>query len=465
MSSIRTRLFIILIAATGLIWLSATAWIYVDTKRQLEHVLDTRLMESARMVSSLVTSGEIALAARPDLPSASIPLLETAHLGYERQLSCQIWSFDGRLIGRSSGAPETELSNEVSGFSEREVNGEPWRVYAVADRAKGVRVLVGDRLGLRDRLVADLVRGLLLPAALMVPLLAFLIWASVGRGLRPLRRLTHGLKTRGPEDLSPIYLGNPPSEIRPVVDALNSLFGKVVAAREHERSFTAFAAHELRTPLAGLRTQVQVALAAKDPEVRKGALQQTLVAVDRTSRLVRQLLAMSALDAAPDEGEVQGIVVGPAIEDITAGVGTGKTAIRVEIDPALYHTTVWMNRELFHLTIRNLHENAIQHSPDDGIIRWFLDGTVNPPMISVEDEGPGIPENELDLVTDRFFRGRHRSAVGSGLGLAIVEAALKRARTALMLRNRQDRSGLRAGFGLPEQQLQNNLENAMAEDA
>jgi two-component system, OmpR family, sensor histidine kinase QseC len=447
-NSIRTRLFVILIAATGLIWLSGTAWIYLDSKRQLEHVLDTRLMESARMVSSLVTSGEIALTARADQPAASIPLPEPAHLGYERQLSCQIWSFDGRLIGRSSGAPETQLSDEASGFSEREVNGEPWRVYAVADRDKGVRVLVGDRLGLRDRLVTDLVRGLLLPAALMVPVLAFLIWASVGQGLRPLRRLTQGLKSRGPEDLSPVSVGTPPSEIRPVVEALNGLFGKVVAAREHERSFTAFAAHELRTPLAGLRTQVQVALAAKDPEIREGALKQTLVAVDRTSRLVRQLLAMSELDVVPDEGEPQDIAVGRAIEDIAASLRTSHTDVSVEIDPALHHTTIRMNRELFHLAVRNLHENAVQHSPAGGRVRWFLDASASPPVIAVEDEGPGIPEGEIGQVTHRFFRGRHRSAVGSGLGLAIVDTALQRAKATFVLRNRQDRSGVRAGFQL-----------------
>jgi two-component system sensor histidine kinase QseC len=447
-SSIRTRLFIILVAATGLIWLFATAWIYLDTRRQLEHVLDTRLMESARMVGSLVTSGEISLRARADQPAASIPLPDAAHAGYERQLSCQIWSFDGRLIGRSSGAPQAELSNETSGFSEREVGGEPWRVYAFTDRDQGIRVLVGDRLGLRDRLVADLVRGLLLPAIVVVPLLAFLIWASVGRGLRPLRRLTQGLKARGPDDLSPISLGDPPSEVRPVVEALNGLFGKVVAAREHERSFTAFAAHELRTPLAGLRTQVQVALAAKDPETREGALKQTLVAVDRTSRLVRQLLAMSALDAAAEDGEAQDIVIGPAIEEVMASLGAGKTGIQVTIDPVLYQASIRMNRELFQLAVRNLHENALQHSPEGGHIRWLLDGTAHPPVITVEDEGPGIPEDEIGLVTDRFFRGRNRSAVGSGLGLAIVEAALERAKATFVLRNRRDRSGLRAGFRL-----------------
>ncbi|MFC4173247.1 ATP-binding protein [Microvirga sp. GCM10011540] len=446
MTSIRTRLFVILVAATGLVWLCAAAWVYVHTQRQLQTVLDNRLMEAARMVSSLVEGDAIALAARAGTP-VSVP--EAVPLSYERQLSCQIWSFDGRLIGRSSGAPETELSNEASGFSEREVGGEPWRVYSVADRDKGIRVLVGDRSGLRDRLVTDLVGGLLLPAVLMMPLLAFLIWASVGRGLRPLRRLTHGLTERGAEDLCPISLGNPPSEIRPVVEALNGLFGKVAAAREHERSFTAFAAHELRTPLAGLRTQVQVALAAKDPETREGALRQTLVAVDRTTRLVRQLLEMSALDAATDGAGEQDIWVGQAIEEITAGLGTGRGGITVEIDPALRGMTCRMNRELFHLVVRNLHENAVQHSPPGGRVRWFLDDGVHPPAVAVEDEGPGIPEDEIGRVTDRFFRGRHRSAVGSGLGLAIVEAALKRAKGTLALRNRRDRSGLRAGFGLP----------------
>jgi two-component system sensor histidine kinase QseC len=447
-SSIRTRLFVILIAATTLIWLCATAWIYFDTRRQLQHVLDTRLMEAARMVGSLVTSGEIALSARAGGAPASIALPEPTSIGYERQLSCQIWSFDGRLIGRSSGAPEAALTNEASGFSEQEVGGEPWRVYAFADRDKGVRVLVGDRLGLRDRLVADLVRGLLLPAIVVVPLLAFLIWASVGRGLSPLRRLTQSLEARGPEDLSPVVAGGAPSEIRPVVEALNGLFGKVAAAREHERSFTAFAAHELRTPLAGLRTQVQVALAAKNAETREGALRQTLVAVDRTSRLVRQLLAMSELDAAQDEGEVQDIAVGSAIEDIAASPGTSHVDVVVEIDPALYRTTIRMNRELFHLAVRNLHENAVQHSPEGGLVRWFLDSNARPPMVVVEDEGVGIPDDEIGRVTDRFFRGRHRSEMGSGLGLAIVDAAFRRARAAFGLRNRRDRSGLQAGFAV-----------------
>ena len=113
---------------------------------------------------------------------------------------------------------------------------------------------------------------------------------------------------------------------------------------------------------------------------------------------------MSELDAVPDEGEPQEIAVGRAIEDIAASLRTSHTDVAVEIDPALHGTTIRMNRELFHLAVRNLHENAVQHSPAGGRVRWFLDGSASLPMIAVEDEGPGIPEDEIGQVTVAFNR-------------------------------------------------------------
>ena len=171
------------------------------------------------------------------------------------------------------------LSDKGTGFSERLINGETWRVFTVEDGGKGVRVLVGDRLGLRDHFVAEIMKGVLAPMALTVPLLGFLIWASLSRGLET---------------------GKIPTEIRPVIRSLNSLFARVQDALRHERDITAFAAHELRTPLAGLRMQAQIAIAARDETTRTAALRQILVGVDRTTRLVRQLLAIAKLDSAPD---------------------------------------------------------------------------------------------------------------------------------------------------------------------
>ena len=287
MISLRRRLFLILLVATGVIWLSAVIWIYQVSRAEVEHVLDTRLQEAARMVDSLVADHMPASVAE----SVVIPGGEPT--SYERQLSCQIWSLEGRLIARSAGAPVEQLAGPAPGFSERVVDGERWRIFTVDDAEKGVRVMIGDRLGLRDQLIADLIKGLLWPTLLVAPLLGLLIWVSLGRGLRPLGDITAALKARDAEDMRPIDASHAPEEIRPLANALNALFAKVEAARQQEREVTAFAAHELKTPLAGLKTQTQIALATSDDEIRNGALRQILSSVDRTTRLVRQLLVLA----------------------------------------------------------------------------------------------------------------------------------------------------------------------------
>jgi two-component system sensor histidine kinase QseC len=438
MTSLRWRLFFILMAATGAIWLGAAGWIYFRTKAEIEHVLDARLQEAARMVNSLVASSDIT-----QLSGAiPVPVSHPELVNYQRQLACQIWSLDGRLIAHSSGAPDTNLTDHVLGFSERIVDGETWRVYAIEDTDKGLRVLVGDRLGLRERLIVDLIKGLMAPAMLIAPLLGVLIWISIGRGLRPLLVLANELQSRGADDMSPIDASDAPLEVRPVADALNSLFAKVETARRHEREVTAFAAHELRTPLAGLKTQAQVALTASDPLVKEGALRQILFAVDRTARLVRQLLALAKLDADLDFEHEEDLRFWVVLNEIIDAPETTSTDRRVEVDPALRCVYVRANRELLTLALRNLHENAIIHAPSGGAVRWGIarDGA----SLFVEDEGPGVPEEELPLLTQRFFRGRHKSKSGSGLGLAIVDMALKRIGAVLRLRNRTDGGGLRA---------------------
>ena len=440
MTSLRTRLFAILVATTGLIWLCAATWIYIQTKNEVEHVLDTRLQEAARMVQSLVTNSDGTASHHAPADPAVVP----EQASYERQLSCQIWSLDGSLVARSSGAPNERLSDHPNGFSEREVDGETWRVYSIEDATKGIRVMVGDRLGLRERLVTDLIKGLLAPTLLIVPLLGLLIWTSLGRGLRPLQNMAEELQNRDAEDMRAIDAQHAPLEIRPVVDALNKLFDKVDAARRHEREVTAFAAHELRTPLAGLKTQAQIAMSAADPAIKAGALQQILISVDRTSRLVRQLLAVARLDARADTERNDHVNVGQMLEDVAAALHPTSDQIRVVLDPALHQTSLRTNLELLTVALRNLFENALQHMPNGGTARWSVQKGSGRLLIALEDEGPGIPDEELSHVANRFFRGRHRSASGSGLGLAIVELALRRLNASLTLKNRSDRTGLRA---------------------
>lgn len=438
MISLRRRLFALLLAATGVIWLSAVIWIYLGSRAELKHVFDARVREAARMVHSLVASGNMATAI------AATPFEGTS---YARQLSCQIWSFDGRLVARSTGAPDESLAQDKEGFAERQLNGEAWRVYTIVDAAKGLRVVVGDRIGLRDRLVRDLVAGLITPALLIVPLLAIMIWVSLGRGLRPLNAIAGEIAARDGEDMRPIDSEDAPTEVHPLLSALNGLFDKVEAARRHEREITAFAAHELRTPLAGLKTQAQVALAATEVPVREGALNKILVSVERTTRLTRQLLALAKLEATPERKTDSKASVGAVLREVVSSTPIPE-GIAVEFDPAIDQLPLSGDRENLHLVLRNLHENAVQHMPKGGRVVWK--GLSNGTGIIVEDDGPGIPDEELAVVARRFFRGRNRSAFGTGLGLTIAEMAADRLGTRLTFENRPDRQGLRCSVIWPQ---------------
>jgi two-component system sensor histidine kinase QseC len=437
MKSLRGRLFLILLAATGVIWLCAIAWISIGSRSELEHVLDARLQEAARMVHSLAmaTGADDATASERAPPA---PALLPSDAGYERQLSCQIWAFDGRLIARSSGAPNEALTGESAGFSNRQIKGETWRVYTIEDPAKGVRVVVGDRIGLRDRLVHDLVAGLAAPALLAFPLLGLLIWLCLGQGLRPLSKAAEDIASREGDDMRPVAPKEAPSEIQPLIGALNGLFAKVEAARAHEREITAFAAHELRTPLAGLKTQAQVALAAGDGDLREKALRQIIVSVDRTSRLVRQLLALARLDAGA-AGTPAETGLGALIRDLVEAVPHPPGVVTL-IDPDFARSERQVDRDTLSLVLRNLQENAVQNMTD-GTIHWRLRGK---DQLVIEDEGPGIPVEELGLVRQRFYRGRKAAGSGSGLGLAIADAATRRLGATLAIANRTDRTGVRA---------------------
>jgi two-component system, OmpR family, sensor histidine kinase QseC len=451
MRSLRTRLLLVLIASTGAIWMCGFAWITISSQRQVQNLLDRRLMEAARMVLSL-SAPAVAQNGQnlPMMVSRAEPALAGS---YERWLSCQVWSFDGRLVGRSGNAPKSRLTDQKTGFSEPVVDGEVYRVYAAEDPIKGVRVLVGDSLGQREGLVHDLLRGLLVSAAVILPLITVLIWFSVRQGLRPLQRATESLSARDADNLTPLDVGRSPSEIRPLINALNGLFQKVVAARDHERSFLAYAAHELRTPLAGLKTQAQVAVKAVDPRMRNAALDQVLKGVDRTSRLVRQLLAMSRLDASAARHADDWIDLEAALLDVTMNLDRALDPGRVAFGASVRGRSISIDRGLFDLAARNLLENALQLSPANGTVRLSAVHDEQEAKICIEDNGPGIPEDELEHVLERFYRGRYKTAGGSGLGLAIVSVALDRVGAELRLCRPDSGRGLRAEIVLAADRL------------
>ncbi|WP_435166347.1 ATP-binding protein [Falsirhodobacter sp. 1013] len=411
MISLRLRMFAILMAATCAVWLSGIAWIHHSTAAKVDHVLDARLAEAARMVSSLISDRRIDVEAAVALATSS----ETV-AGYSRQLSCQIWRLDGARLAGSTFAPEERLA-EADGFGTNTVDGTEWRVFSVTDAERGVRVMIGDSMAMRERLIADVTHGLILPSLAILPVLTGLIWLGLSGGLRPLRRLAGDLAAREAEELHPLDR-RLPSELTPVRGAMNDLFARVEAARERERSFTAFAAHELKTPLAGLKTQAQIA-ARGDEGQRARALSQIETSVARTDRLVRQLLDMAAVDARRmgEDHAPLAAILRDCVQMTEALAEAKGVNVRVEAGPAPPR-----DRLLLGAALRNVLENAIQASPAGGTVRVRADAR----RIEVTDRGPGIRAEDRTRITERFFRGSRPKPGGSGLGLAIARTAMEK---------------------------------------
>ncbi|WP_341024836.1 ATP-binding protein [Brevundimonas diminuta] len=406
MMSIRTRLFAILALVTALVWGGAVVWVEVQTRNEVQRVLDRRLMESARMVSSMMQPGSLS------------PVVNEEGGGrlaaYDQQLACQIWSMQGELIARSRSAPSAMLASGEDGFSERVINGERWRVYTVHVPEGGYRVMVGDNLAVREHLVGSVVTGLLGPAVLGLLALGVLIWWSVGAGLRPIQQMTQALASRRADDLTPLDVAPGGKDLQPFVSALNDLIARVSEARRRETEFTAAAAHELRTPLAGLRVQAQIAANATDEGVRKHALEQIQTSVDRTARLVTGLLALAREDEAAIEADDRRWIDLRALfaNDADARLETKDQAFRIHVQPDRFETAV-----------ANLLANA--QAMACSRIRVAVEGQGGDAVLVVEDDGPGVSTADLERLGRRFFRTADAPVGGSGLGLSIVLSTMK----------------------------------------
>jgi len=448
-NSIRARLLLILLLTTGIAWLSAAAWIYTNTQKQVEHVLDARLEESARMVSSLMSTDTVEAAMSAIGQPATLPASDQRS-PYLRQLSCQIWSMSGQLVSQSEGAPDVPLATSGDGFSERSINGENWRVFTVSNVERGVQVMVGDSVEVRRHLVFGVMQGTLLPMLALLPIAGLLIWFSVRRGLSPLDEMAATLARRPADDLQAVDTTRAPAELGPITTSINALLGRVAAARARETTFTAFAAHELKTPLAGIKTQTQIALASQDSAIRDHALKQISSGVDRSARMVRQLLDLTAADT-PDQSGSSAAHIGAVVSDVVASLThmSDRRKVTTTCSGCEAGTMIACDTTLAGIAIRNIVENAASYTPEGGEVRVAIVATKSTVAVVVDDDGPGLSEADLAHVGERFFRARDANSMGSGLGLSIAETVMTRCGGSLQLTNRQGGTGLTVRLTFP----------------
>jgi two-component system sensor histidine kinase QseC len=322
---------------------------------------------------------------------------------------------------RSANAPAARLSPVERGFSDAVLAGRHWRVYSAWGDDGKVLVQVAEDHATRDRIARGIALNALLPLLLALPLLAVAVWWVVSRGLRPLRTLGDDLAARGAQDLEPVPVRGLPDEVAPVVERLNNLLARIQDSLLSERRFTSHAAHELRTPIAAVRAQAEVARAATDPVERQDALERAIQACDRAARLMEQLLLLARadeaqLDASRAPCELQSLAerllaeLAPAVMRAGNSVALdGQGPLRVLGDEALLEAA-----------LRNLIDNAIRHGAAGAEVRVQLLAQAGSAIVAVEDSGPGVSEPDLARLGQRFYRAEDTRGAGSGLGLSIV---------------------------------------------
>ena len=364
---------------------------------------------------------------------------------------------DGKLIAGDQELPAPKRPDEFLKndhgdvrFRDEEYRGQALRAAylylfdpdAPADR--WVLIEVGETTEKRSQLANKIIASVILPQFVIIPLAVVLVWFGLSQGLRPLTRLRDRIHARREADLSPIALRRVPEELRPLTEAFNSMLARMQLNVDAQRRFIADAAHQMRTPLTGLKTQAQLAMRESDPAELRHALRQILTSVDRASHLVDQLLALARAEAS---GHSQQPLVPLNLDQLlreiveTWVVQALDRQIDLGYEPAgavLIRGSAFLLREM----INNLLDNALRYTPAGGRVTARVVAQGDFALLEIEDSGPGISDEESQQVFDRFYRGEGTDGEGSGLGLAIVREIAELHEAAASLRaNSRDAQG------------------------
>lgn len=411
--SIQSRLIVLVLGTILVVDLFAGLSGYRRALHEADELLDAQLVQYAQVVLSLAREGDDEEVRLPDIQ---------AH-PYQNQVMFQIWEDDDppRLMLRSPEAPhEWPEGVAPGGYSETVIAGHDWRFFA-ARGDDGIVVLAAHDLHIHHELASEIALSNVMPYLVALPILAALLLLAIRHGLEPLRDLERDLSQRAPERLDEIPESELPRELRAPVHAINRLFGRIRSAMDKERRFTSDAAHELRTPIAALRAQLQVAQRTPDPDERDAAIAKALRGTDRMTHLVSQLLALARLETESKQ-QAQATVdlaelLREAADERAAQAAAKDVRLQAESGD---DCVVAGNAELLRILLRNLLDNAIRYADPGGEVQAQLATEGERAILTVADDGPGVPLEQRELLGQRFHRFGPQTAEGVGLGLSIV---------------------------------------------
>lgn len=451
--SLQRRLLYTVLALVMLAWAAGAILTWRDAEHEVGELLDAHLAQAAALLrmQPLDELDEDGIHPAPELHR------------YQPRVVFQVWH-EGRLLAHSANAPQQPLSAQhTPGFYDSRADGKSWRVFVTPGKDADLLLQVGELQAARAEIVLASLRSMARPLAFTLPLLALAIWWAVRASLRPLRTLGQALRARQPQSLAPLPTQGVPPDVLPLVEALNGLFERIAHLLAAEQQFTANAAHELRTPIAGIRMQAQVAQGARDEAERATALAATVQGCDRATRLVEQLLQLARLDAevAPAHPPAQSDLA-DAVRSIAADLQPRAQArqqtLRLELPPT--HAATVLPEALAQVLVRNLLDNALRYSPPGAQIRVRVESLrptgrgaspqAHEVLLCVEDSGPGLDAADMARLGERFFRARSasHSGGGSGLGWSIVQRLARLYHLQVQVDRSPDLGGLRVRIGV-----------------
>jgi len=424
-SSLRRQLVSWLLIPLLVIWLCGGILSYLIAVRFADLANDRSLFDSTLTLASQVKSeGDTVIVSQPDTALKMIAIDP-----YDKVYFKVSDSEHGIIAGRPElpAPPEDDSLPDKPYYHDGMVVGKHVRIASVFHRvAIGkndalILVQVAETLVKRRVLASEILAGIVLPQLLLISLVLAIVWYGIRRGLSSLERIQQEVKNRSHLDLSPLHEEDAPREIGTLIHALNELLGQLQNAISIQARFIANAAHQLRTPLAGIKTQIDFALRQTDPELIRHSLQQLQTSSDRTIHLVNQLLSLARsepgwetpikpVDLVPIASEVTGVWVPAAL----------KKEIDLGFEASVATAPVLGNGLLLQEMLNNLLDNAIRYSHTGGEITVRISRAGDLITLAIEDNGPGIPAAERDLIFERFHRAALPQEEGCGLGLAIV---------------------------------------------
>lgn len=434
MRSLRARLLWFLLAAIVLAAGTQAYVAYRTVLKEADEIFDYHMQQ-------------MALSLRAGLPpSSAVGGLGGGEENFE--FVVQIWTVSGVRIFESA-AQAALPQRAVLGFSNVKARGTNYRVFSMQTGALVIQV--AQDMAARRTMAGTLALRTVGPIVLAAPLLMLVVWWVVSRSLAPVARVRRQVAERQADDLSPVSEEDLPEEVRPLVIELNLLFERVRRAFDAQKNFVADAAHELRSPLSALKLQVQALQRASDAATRELAIGRLAAGIDRSTRLVEQMLALARHEASAAAGAKPEAVSLPEVARLAISDAIAAAQAR-RIDIGIVHADpveLIGQADALRMLMRNLLDNSVKYTPEGGRVDLAILARPEGIELSVEDSGPGLPAEEHQRVINRFYRSGEPQAPGSGLGLAIVKSIADLHGATVSLGRSESLGGLRVTLRFP----------------